>query len=337
MNPVLSIIMPVFNTAQFLRQSIEAIINQTFTEWELILVNDGSTDDSKLICEEYEKNDARIRFVDKKNEGAGPTRNAGIAVARGEYLAFPDSDDWLEPNAYEVCMNILKVKKVDLLVFGSITEVYDNLTHEVTQSIPDQNVEYYFDNKVECRHNWPHMYQSLSMNGPWNKIYSMDVIKKYNIAYPSLRRMQDGVFNMLYFDKISSFVSIQDNFYHRRWHTDEYQKKKMPKNFIECAIEYHKTITQTIDSWGIILPEDYLFFDEEFSEIIMTGVFEYLTNEKSSMFDIYRHMQSITMQPYIHGFYKRLLSKKGKLRKKEKVVFSQCNLLLTLYVFLKIK
>ena len=102
--PTLSVIMPVYNSEKFLKRSIDSVLNQTYRDLELILINDGSTDGSLSLCREYETKDNRVIVIDKKNEGAGPTRNKGIDIAKGEYIAFPDSDDWLDVDTYEVCI-----------------------------------------------------------------------------------------------------------------------------------------------------------------------------------------------------------------------------------------
>ncbi|MBO4213123.1 MAG: glycosyltransferase, partial [Clostridia bacterium] len=124
--PKLSVIMPVYNTAKFLERSINSVLNQTFTDFELILVNDGSKDNSLDVCREFEKKDNRIKVVDKENGGAGSARNAGLAVCSGEFVAFPDSDDWIDPDAYAFCIEKMEVEGLDLLVFGSLNTVYDN-------------------------------------------------------------------------------------------------------------------------------------------------------------------------------------------------------------------
>ena len=217
----LSIIMPVYNTEQFLDRSINSILNQTFRDWELILVNDGSTDGSLRICEKYAGLDSRIKVINQQNAGAGAARNAGISVAKGEYLAFPDSDDWLEESAYETCMSELARRPVDLLLFGEITTVYDDITKTVENEIEDFINPCYFNTKEECRKHWPEMFQSFHINAPWNKIYKASVIKENDLRFPNLRRMQDGVFNMMYYDCIESFAAIKEYLYHFIWHSAE--------------------------------------------------------------------------------------------------------------------
>ena len=100
-NSVISIIIPVYRSEKYLRECVESILYQTYTSWELILVDDGSPDKSGMLCDEYTAKDSRIRVIHKGNEGVGAARNAGIEMATGDRLCFIDSDDTVEPNYLE--------------------------------------------------------------------------------------------------------------------------------------------------------------------------------------------------------------------------------------------
>ena len=99
--PKLSIIIPVYNVEKYLPKCLESILGQSFKDFEIICVNDGSTDNSLQVLQTYKKQDGRIVIVDKKNEGSGIARNLGLSTARGNYVYFVDSDDWLENYALE--------------------------------------------------------------------------------------------------------------------------------------------------------------------------------------------------------------------------------------------
>ena len=98
---LISIIVPVYNVEKYLERCLDSILSQTFSDFELILVNDGSTDHSLEICRSYAEKDERILLIDQENRGLSAARNAGIAVAKGEYLGFVDSDDYIAQNMYE--------------------------------------------------------------------------------------------------------------------------------------------------------------------------------------------------------------------------------------------
>jgi len=101
---ILSIIIPIYNVEKYLSTTLDCVLNQTFRDFELILVNDGSTDSSSEICDQYAKNDSRIKVIHKKNEGVSEARNIGVAEARGDYIGFVDSDDIIEPIMYELML-----------------------------------------------------------------------------------------------------------------------------------------------------------------------------------------------------------------------------------------
>ena len=98
----LSIIVPIYNVEPYLRKCIDSILTQTFTDFECILVDDGSPDNCPAICDEYAKKDSRIRVIHKENGGLSDARNAGLDIAQGEYIGFVDSDDWIHPQMYEL-------------------------------------------------------------------------------------------------------------------------------------------------------------------------------------------------------------------------------------------
>lgn len=109
--PAISVIVPVYNAEKYLDRCVKSIINQTFSDFELILVDDGSPDNSGTLCDEWSKKDSRIKVIHQQNAGAGAARNAGLAIATGDYIGFIDSDDWIEPEMYQLLYDsIIKYK-----------------------------------------------------------------------------------------------------------------------------------------------------------------------------------------------------------------------------------
>ncbi|MEH7495309.1 glycosyltransferase family 2 protein, partial [Neobacillus niacini] len=105
MLPSISVIIPVYNVEKYLRRCVDSVLNQSFQDFEIILIDDGSTDKSGQICDEYVKKDKRIKAIHKKNARVSAARNDGIKMAKGKYISFIDSDDWIEPEMYEVMFN----------------------------------------------------------------------------------------------------------------------------------------------------------------------------------------------------------------------------------------
>ena len=111
-----SIIVPVYNVEKYLSTCVESILSQTFNNWELILINDGSTDYSGIICDEYKKKDTRIKVFHTENKGVSAARNIGLKNAIGEWIAFIDSDDYMEKNWLEVVSMTIKKYKAELYI-----------------------------------------------------------------------------------------------------------------------------------------------------------------------------------------------------------------------------
>lgn len=118
----ISIIVPVYNVEKYLNRCLDSIINQSFNDFELILINDGSTDKSGIICDKYAQIDKRVRVIHKKNEGVSLTRNLGISIAKGDYITFIDSDDWIEQDFLKKAIEYIKENNVSILITGFVFE-----------------------------------------------------------------------------------------------------------------------------------------------------------------------------------------------------------------------
>lgn len=315
----LSIIIPVYNTAQFLSRCIDSILAQCFTDWEMILVDDGSTDDSGAICDAYRQKDGRIRVIHKENGGAGSARNAGLDAASGRYIAFPDSDDWIESDAYGYCVDLMEREGVDLLLFGSVNTVYGE-TGEIVSEAKGAICDCRFMTQSECRAHWPGLMESLPMGGPSNKMYRAELIREHHLRFPDMRRMQDGVFNMLYYDKISSFAAVEKYFYHFTMHSSDFQRKKIPKDFVECAARFHQTAIDMLSRWGLDTAQNRDIPDRRFAETIVSAITQYLPQGASVGFrGIYQHIKAICDNEYVHRFFTDY-AKTHRLRKIEQAI-----------------
>ena len=121
-SPELSVIVPVYNCEKYLPACLDSLINQTYNDTEIICVNDGSKDNSLTILKDYENKDKRIKVIDKPNGGVSSARNTGILASRGNYVTFIDSDDYLDLDLYEKCMQKIKSENADVLAFGLMFE-----------------------------------------------------------------------------------------------------------------------------------------------------------------------------------------------------------------------
>ena len=123
--PTLDIIMPVYNTSLYLEQCIHSIINQTFTNWHLFIIDDGSTDSSPEICDQWAERDTRITVIHKQNSGQGESRNVAIRQSKADFVGFVDSDDWLEPDMYKFLIDSIQQHDADIAVCGHYNEFTD--------------------------------------------------------------------------------------------------------------------------------------------------------------------------------------------------------------------
>lgn len=124
MNPKVSIIVPVYNVEKYIRRCLDSIAAQTFTDWECICVDDGTPDGSGKICDEYAEKDSRFRVIHKENGGVSSARNAGLDATKGEWVAFVDSDDWIEKETYETAYKTAIEKSADLVQWNVLNEYY---------------------------------------------------------------------------------------------------------------------------------------------------------------------------------------------------------------------
>ncbi len=173
--PKVSIVIPVYNMEKYLKECMDSVVNQTMTEIEIICINDGSTDGSLNILKEYAVEDNRIKIIDKKNSGLGPSRNLGLDYVSGECVMFIDSDDRLKPNACEKAYESIKNNNSDIVSFGwqVFTDSNKLLYKKLSKDYKLVNSNVSFKNK-----DWR---QALKTDHPysWNKIYKADFLKHY--------------------------------------------------------------------------------------------------------------------------------------------------------------
>lgn len=185
--PKVSVIIPVYNVEEYLRECLDSVVNQTLKEIEIICVDDGSTDNSLEILKEYAKKDNRITVITQQNLHAGVARNAGLAVAKGEYVHFLDSDDWIEIDLYNYSYEKLIKSKADIFMFSY--NKYDNITKTKLSKYPYKNMKsplFWFEQKIE---------ETLRLDVvPWNKIYQSSFLKYHRLKFDSLRCVNDRSF-----------------------------------------------------------------------------------------------------------------------------------------------
>ena len=188
MNPLVSIIVPVYNVEKYINRCLDSIINQTYKNLELILIDDGSTDNSGKICDEYSKVDRRIIVKHNTNKGVSYTRNCGINLASGEYLLFIDSDDYVDLNYVENLLKPIILEDYDLVVCNINHIFYNDIKNNIVNTkLLSQN--YYDDLYI----------LNILRITPVNKLFKTKIITAFNIKFiENLSYSEDCIFNYEY-------------------------------------------------------------------------------------------------------------------------------------------
>lgn len=206
---MVSIIIPIFNAERTLDRCLQSVINQSYENIEIILINDGSTDRSLSICEDYRKKDGRIIVVNKENGGASSCRNIGIFLAGGKYIQFVDSDDWLSENATEQFLTYAEFSKSDLVVADFFRVKKDSASvkgHIKKEGCMTTNE--YVSYMSQCPANF---YYGVI----WNKFYKRDIIQKNEIFMDrEMKWCEDFLFNLQYLRYVRKCYTIKKPLYY---------------------------------------------------------------------------------------------------------------------------
>ena len=201
--PTVSIIIPVYNVSSYLTECLNSIKNQTFKDWEAIIIDDGSTDSSAIICDEYSKTDKRFRVIHQKNEGAAKAKNVGLNTVTGKYTAFVDSDDTVSPIWLEVALQ--NIGNSEVIEFGFNHHYTTGYKKPVYFSPATISAENYLNQYLD------HWHCALF----WNKIFLSSVLK--NVRFHQERRcIDDEFFTYKAISFSHSIVRISDVLYHYR-------------------------------------------------------------------------------------------------------------------------
>lgn len=215
---VVSIIIPVYNVEKYLRQCLTSITSQTYSNLEIIIINDGSRDKCNLIIDEFEKQDSRIKSINKENSGISATRNRGIEIATGEYIMFVDSDDWLEPTIIETLVS--KIEDIDLVVC-SYNRAYESCMIPRIFNTEGELSSTEFRRRLiglegaELRDPS----QTDSLVTVWGKLYKAEIIKNKKLQFVSTKEIgtcEDLIFNLDYVVNIDKIYVINKPLYYYR-------------------------------------------------------------------------------------------------------------------------
>lgn len=253
--PFFSIVMPAYKVEKYIEKAIKSIRRQTFPDWELIVVDDCSPDESRRIADAYAKEDGRICVLrHEENRGLSAARNTGCNKASGKYVWFMDSDDYADDNLLETVYESLKKNPARLVVFGLQEEYYgrDGMFRYRHEVLPKEG---YYKDKESLRKEIIGLEQATLYGYAWNKMYELKYLRTLNLEYEDVKLIEDILFNVKYCMDIDSMNTLAAAPYH-------YQKRldnSLTNKFVPDYYKLHKKRIQMIYRqycyWGLCTDE----------------------------------------------------------------------------------
>lgn len=228
--PVISVIVPVYKTEKYLRQCLDSILAQTFTDWECILVDDGSPDSSGAICDEYAAKDSRIHVIHKENRGVSSARNLGLKKTQGKWITFVDSDDVISVNTLERCISCAESNDIDILQY-SLTRERESLGKS-------------FKNPSPCSLN-EYIRKKLFLVGMGGSFIKKTIISDHNISFnESLKLAEDLIFIHTCFAYSKKCQRLYDLLYYYRDNLTSSSNNKYSNDMAQSCMAQHNLKVQ---------------------------------------------------------------------------------------------
>lgn len=281
-----SVVIPIYNSELYLEKCVNSIINQTYKNIEIILVDDGSTDMSLDVCKKLQKKDDRIKIISTVNRGVANARNNGIENSNGEFLIFVDSDDYINEKLIEKCINnIDKYQKCDVVCYNIVRFNRNSNTGKEKEFVKNIKKDRKFLKK---------MIMKEKINSPCNKLYRMDIINRFNIRFNTdLFVAEDLLFNIEYFDVISYVLILNEDLYYYYYNCNSvtnnfnYDKYNNLMYVNDIALEKYKNDNVIFNSWMYIRMKNIIY-------ILRKMYFSDFSNE-----EIIEHIEEIKKKNYI--------------------------------------
>ena len=241
---LISIIIPVYKVEKFLEKCVNSVLNQTYKNLEIILVDDGSPDNCPALCDELAKKDKRIKVIHKKNGGVSSARNDGLDNATGKYICFVDSDDYIEPTYAEELHKAITENDVQM----AVCEFYDVYENKKEVGFPfERDFVFNISNTEKFNNNIE------KLSSPTNKIYITEVLKNHRFR-TNLKYGEDQIFNYDYIEKIQSIACIHKSLYNYVANSGSFVRSHLKDitEFHDVLFEYQKKFATATKNAGII-------------------------------------------------------------------------------------
>lgn len=278
-HPAISIIIPAYNVQDWIRRAIGSLQSQTFTDYEVLVVDDGSLDGTSDICDELAEHDARIRVIHQQNCGAAGARNNAIAVARGDYLYFMDADDWCEPTMLADIHAFAEAHNLQLVVTGFYIDTYYNDDDFYREQRNAPNAVY--ATQREFRENACKLFDAQLLYAPWNKLYRRDYLADNNILFPPTF-WDDLPFNLEVVRRIERVGCLDGHYYHFLRARAESENTRYRADMYDKREEEHRWMSDLFGLWGISTPDVREFLARRYAERLV-GCVENVTNKNCTL------------------------------------------------------
>lgn len=251
-NPFLSIVMPVYRVEKVLEAAVEDVLNQTFSDFEIILVDDCSPDGSGALCDELAKKDSRITTIHlPQNGGASNARNQGIQISQGEYILFLDGDDKFDSDMLEKTVKVAKETSADAVMFGLLEEHYDakgDLRNTVLVCPKRESLK----NEKELRAYVIEMEKTNLYGYSTNKLYKSEIIKKNNVQFIIMKFNEDIIFNIDFFNHAQTLEVIDFAPYHYLKRVDSSTTSRFIPTYYDDIMLKIKRLYEQFESWDML-------------------------------------------------------------------------------------
>lgn len=312
-----SVIIPVYNASKVIERCLYSIINQTYSNLEIICINDGSTDNSYEKLKQFANKDKRVKIINKKNTGVSSARNSGLDISTGEYILFVDSDDYLETNTIEKLIHIITYEKSDLVIFNYKIK-YNNKIIKNKFKLKNISV-----NKNEFLKNLNKYCKKAFINQPWNKLYIKSKIsKRFN---ENLDLGEDLEFNIKYFSEVKK-VSLLNEFLYIYDVTIENSLTKVKENSLKELLDLY------IEMYMCLYYNKGLKTSMAMDFYILKASVYHVNRMYNKEKSIFKKISKMLFQyKYIEKFYKKILSYSKIDMIQKKIIFS--NIMFGILVF----
>ncbi len=270
MTPFISIIMPVYNVEKYIVKSIESVLAQTFTDFELLLVDDCSPDNSGKICDEFAKADDRVKvFHLDKNGGVANARNTVMQYACGEYLCFLDSDDYFDSNMLQVLADSVKKNPAQVVIFGLVEEYYDKGVLKRTKTVACDNK--IIKNQEELREEILELEACDLYGYPCNKMYNLNYLRKSQAIFPQMRFNEDIIFNIDFFMNAESCNLLSFAPYHYVKRTGSTTGSFIPTYYEDIMVKIDKLYSQ-LEYWKMLSEKNLEFLALRYTRYLFSAL-----------------------------------------------------------------